>query len=379
MRELAHELASGKNEVFVITQRYRGSLSREKMENIVVERFNWFFPRNFQRLVDFRKIPNLRTVSYILSAIIRTIRSIVKNKLDVIYAHWVVPSGFIALFAKKVTHRPLIVHVHGSDLRGTPGSWSEHPIVRSLIKRTLARVDGLVTDSKDLLRRAERIGVKINQKLVAPTGVNLKSLEKDLTLIKGKKDIPTLLFAGALRKVKGLNYLIDAIPFIKKEISRFKLIIAGDGPIRGILENKVNILRVSKYVHFIGQIPHDQLLNVLKASDVFILPSLSEGTPTVLFEALACKTPLIATRIGGIPEIITHKDNGILIEPRNAKAIADAVIKLLKDNDTKQKLAERGYNLIKRNYTIERTSYNLIKFFKTVLEQWTQARKSYRV
>jgi len=374
MRELAHGLASGKNEVVVITQRYRGSLPREKMENIVVERFNWLFPSNFKRLVDFRKVPYLRMISYFLSAIFRTIRSIVKNKLDVIYAHWVVPSGFIALLAKKVTRRPLIVQVHGSDLRGIPGSWAEHPLVRSLTKKTLARVDGLVTDSKDLLQRAERIGVEINQKMVAPTGVSLKSLEKALSSKKEINEIPMILFAGALRKVKGLNYLIDSIPLIKKEIPTFKLIIAGEGPLRDVLENKAMILHVSEYVDFLGQIPHDQLLNVLKSSDVFVLPSLSEGTPTVLFEALACKTPLIATHVGGIPEVITHKDTGILIEPKSARAIADAVINLLEDNDIRQKLAERGYNLIKNQYNIERIASNLQKFFATVIEQWTRTR-----
>ena len=73
--------------------------------------------------------------------------------------------------------------------------------------------------------------------------------------------------------------------------------------------------------------------------------------------------------MGGISEVITHKDTGILIEPRNARAIADAVINLLEDNDTRQKLAERGYRLIKRQYTIERTASTLINFFTTVLKQ----------
>lgn len=370
LRELAHGLASGKNEVVVITQRYRGSLPRERIENIVVERFNWISPRNFQRLADYKKVPYLRMVSYFLSAVFRTIRVIVRNKLDVIYAHWVVPSGFIALLAKKVTHRPLIVQVHGSDLRG---SWAKHPVMRSLTNMTLKRIDGLVTDSKDLMQRAERMGIKINLKKVVPTGVDLKSLEHGLPVKKRKNDIPTILFAGALRRVKGLTFLLDAIPLIKKEIPAFKLIIAGDGPLRDQLENNVKTLHISEYVDFLGQIPNDQLLNVMKSSDVCILPSLSEGTPTVLFEALACKTPLIATRVGGISEVITHKDTGILIEPRNARAIADAVINLLQDNDTRQKLAEQGYSLIKSQYTIDKTASTLIEFFTMVLKQWTRA------
>ena len=367
MRELANELATGNNEVYVITQRYRGSLHCEKIDNISIERFNWLFPKDFKRIADFQKIPYLRMVSYLLSGIFRTIRTIVREKPDIIYAHWAVPSGLIAMIAKLITNRPLIIQVHGSDVRGIPGSWAEHPLLQTLIKMVLSHADGLVTVSNDLMTRVKWMGIKVQQKRVIPLGIDLKTLEETIMSIETKDNIPTILFVGALREVKGLNYLLDAVPLIKKEIPDFKIILAGDGPQRDILKKKANSQNISNIIDFCGQVPHTQVLNLMKSSDIVILPSLSEGTPTVMFEALACKTPFIATRVGGIPDVITHNLTGILIEPNNTQAIANAIINLLKDYNTQKKLAENGYNLIKNQYTMDITALNLLKLFKTVL------------
>lgn len=359
--DLAQSLALKNHEVFVITQRYRKSYSHEKWGKIAISRFNWLSSKTFKRLADYQRIPYLRMISYVLSGLYNTIKIVRKYDIQLLIANWAVPSGFLGMIVKKITRRPLLVYVHGSDIN----MWLRKPEIRSLVIKTLNRVDGIITVNNELLEKINELGIKNCVKSVAPMGVNLKKLEK--LPLKQKNNVPTILFAGAMRPVKGLDYLISALPLIKEEIPKFKLILAGDGPLRPKLEQRIQNEGFSQYVEFLGQVPHDQAIHLVQSSDLVVLPSLSEGTPTVMFEALACKTPLIASHVGGIPEIITHGQNGFLIPPKKPEAISNAIIYLLKNEEARERLVENGYNCIIDQHTLEKTSEKILKACANVL------------
>lgn len=353
--DLAQSLTTNNNEVFIITQRYRNSCSHEKLGNVTVSRFPWIYPKTFKRLADYPNIPYLRMISYALSCIYCTVKLIRKYDIHVLYANWVIPSGFLGMIVKKLTNRPLLVHVHGSDIN----MWLKKPGIAPLVLKTLNMADGIITVNKELAKKINDLGVKTPIKYVIPMGVSLKKID-DISEER-KNSVPVIVFVGALRKVKGLEFLIDSIPLIRAEIPHFKLIIAGDGPLRSQLEKTIKKDQLSQHVEFLGQISHHSALQQIKSANIVILPSLSEGTPTVMFEALAFKKPLIASRVGGIPEIITHGETGLLIDPKNASAIANAIIYLLKNKDVGDRLSEQGNKLIKEQYTTEIIAKKIMK------------------
>jgi len=139
-----------------------------------------------------------------------------------------------------------------------------------------------------------------------------------------------------LYKTKGLNYLIEAANEIVKQISDIQFVIIGEGPEEQYLKLKIKNSELKNSIIMTGKI--DEAHKYLKAFDIFILPSIKEGLPYTLLEAITAKLPIIATKVGGIPEIIEDQTNGLLVEPANPQKLANAIIKLLNDNSLKQLL-----------------------------------------
>ena len=116
-----------------------------------------------------------------------------------------------------------------------------------------------------------------------------------------------------------MEYLIRATKFILETGTVVHTLIIGDGPDKDMLESLTHQLQMGNYVTFKGQIQNEQIPDYLAASDVFVLPSLSEGFPNVLLEAMASGLPIVATNVGGIPEFVKDGENGFITEPQNAK------------------------------------------------------------
>lgn len=145
------------------------------------------------------------------------------------------------------------------------------------------------------------------------------------------RDAKIILFVGNLIPRKGVEYLIRALPIILTKIPNALLVVVGDGSQRGELEQLVDELDLRSNVIFTGRIPTERLCLYYGAADVFVLPSLHEGHPMVLLEAMASGLPVIATKVSGSIETVVHGVNGYLVEPRDIYQLAEAVIKVLTD------------------------------------------------
>ena len=151
-----------------------------------------------------------------------------------------------------------------------------------------------------------------------------------------------LLYVGRLSYEKGLEHLIKSMHQLGPEMCR--LLICGEGPDRKRLENLVNESGLNDCVDFLGFIPWGKRLSeVYVQSDIFILPSLSEGIPKVLLEAMAKGLPVVATNVGGIPDIISGEENGILVPSGDSQAITDAVRLLISDKSLRERIIANGY------------------------------------
>lgn len=178
--------------------------------------------------------------------------------------------------------------------------------------------------------------------------------EKSPSKVRDKHNIkssPVILFVGRLAvKRKGFKYLLRAMPFIKQKIGDVKLVVVGGGPLRKKYEKQTKAMELDDAVIFVGSVKKEDLPYYYSSADLFVLPSIQEGLGLVILEAMACKTPVIASCVGGVPEIIRNGYSGILVPPRNAKKLADEIIKLLKDKEKAKLLAMNGYEFVRENY-----------------------------
>jgi glycosyltransferase involved in cell wall biosynthesis len=151
-----------------------------------------------------------------------------------------------------------------------------------------------------------------------------------------------LLFVGRLAELKGVTVLLEALRQIKKDQPDVELTIVGDGPDRVRFESVAHSLDVADRVRFVGARSQRQVAAHLAETDVFVLPSFAEGVPVTLMEALASGVPVVATRVGGVAELVEHGTNGYLVHPGEPGPLADALLALLDDPGTRNRFGEAG-------------------------------------
>jgi glycosyltransferase involved in cell wall biosynthesis len=147
---------------------------------------------------------------------------------------------------------------------------------------------------------------------------------------------------------KGIKNLVQAMPRILTTMPKVMLVVVGDGPERDRLKEEVRRLGLSGNVIFAGKVAENKLLRLYEISDVFVLPAIvdsdgnTEGLGVVLLEAMSTQKPVVASRVGGIPEVVVHKQTGILVEPGNPDELARAITYLLKNDQTSVKMGRKG-------------------------------------
>lgn len=248
-------------------------------------------------------------------------------EFDVIHAHFTWPYGYAAVKLGKKYNIPVIVTIHEDR------DWiiREYHSNNDKIYETWKNADALIRVNKidsALLKSFN------NNVYTIPNGFNPNELflidkfdaRKRLDLPLDKKIIFSL---GNLEERKGFQYLMDAMKYVTNKRDDVVCIIGGTGPIKKKLEKKIYDLKLNHCIKLIGFIPNNKIIYYYNSADVFVLPSLSEGNPTVMFESLGCGKPFVSTRVGGVPEIITCDDYGLLCEPGDSKDLAEKILKAL--------------------------------------------------
>ena len=165
-------------------------------------------------------------------------------------------------------------------------------------------------------------------------------------------DADVLVTVAVLRPPKGIQFLIRALPAIVASHPNTYYLIVGSGSHHEALMQEAGKAGVKERVVFAGM--RKDVARLLATSDIFVLPTLTEALPTVLAEAMAAKLPLIASRVGGIPEMITNGQNGFLIEPEDLKGLASACIRLLENPDERAAMSAEGWRIVNQKFSIER-------------------------
>jgi glycosyltransferase involved in cell wall biosynthesis len=260
----------------------------------------------------------------------RSVRGTVRRLLeaegiDAVCGYWAHPDGEVAVRVARSVGVPAVVMVGGTDVL----LLTQQPGRRRRILDVLHAADAVVSVSQDIKAKLTGFGLPADRIHVVARGVDVERFHpgdrdqarRRLGIAGGR---PVLLWVGRMVPVKALDVLLDACARLRERGVPFALHLVGDGPLRRPLEARAAALGLSDSVAFVGAVAHDRLPDWYRAADFMLLPSHSEGVPNVLRESLACGTPFVATRVGGIPELAEGAANR-LVPPGDPAALADAL------------------------------------------------------
>jgi glycosyltransferase involved in cell wall biosynthesis len=211
----------------------------------------------------------------------------------------------------------------------------------------------------------DRIRILHNSAMPVPPVSSAERAELRVRLGIGK-DEAMLLTIGRLSKEKGHADLLRALPQLPSIDRKWKLVLVGTGPELDSLKRLTGSLNLSECVVFAGS--HVDVRPFYAAADVFVLPSVSEGSSNVLLEAMAARTPIVATRAGGNPEIVLHNETGLLTPIGESRCLAEAIAQLLREPELASRLAEAGLDRAMREFSVDQYRRRLLGYYAEALE-----------
>ena len=354
------------HEVNVFAPSYAGQ-GDHRVNGVPVHRFRYFFPR-WENLTHGQGAPNrirnrfylFVAFFYIVAGAISAIRFCRKKRFGLIHVHWPFPHGIWGFLAGRASGTPMVLTFHGAEILLSKKFFFVNYFLRHAIKHARAIICNSSYTAQEVARLTER------PIAVIPFGCTVRDRPSIKKEIKERREI---LFAGRLIARKGLDYLLRAMPLIKKEID-VQLHVVGDGNMADAWKRLACHLGIGESVTFHGTVSNERLESLYEAADIFVLPAIvddrgdTEGLGVVLIEALSFCTPAVASSVGGIPDIIVHEKTGLLVPQKDPEALANAVVRVLKDTVFAKRLAEEGLRRVRRYFDWDRITNDLIAVYQ---------------
>jgi L-malate glycosyltransferase len=325
IRKLCLELIKEGWEVVVLTPRVLSTSPFHELDSgINVHRF-WYPSRNTQ-LNQMDTIPILPMAIYMLSGICLGLKTVWKDKPDIIHGNWIVPTGLIASIIGRVMSLPVINTARGMDIRVSTN-----------------RAVKLFFD----------LAVKLSDKVtvVSPAMKSVKGIEDAEVISSGVDPVffdiasnpssKTVLYTRSLEQVYDAATLLKSIPIVIRTIPDIKVIIAGTGSQEKDLKSLVDNLGISAQVTFLGHVEHDTIVDLARDASIFVSTATADGTSIALLEAMAAGLTPVATDITANRELIGHEKDGYLFRPGNEEDLAHNIIRALSHEIAPQMLKEK--------------------------------------
>jgi glycosyltransferase involved in cell wall biosynthesis len=380
LRYLAERVSHRGVQVHVLTP--ADKKGEKKVENsVTVHRFQYLPGRLQQLAYGSGILPNLhrrpwlwiQVPFFLASMIYSLLRLIRKEQPDLIHAHWILPQGLVAVLAKYLYQIPVITTAHGTDafaFQNKLTNWFKRFVVTksdAWTANTRATSDAIVKSASSL-PKPRVIPMGVDAELFSsgnPTSLRQELHENELLV----------LFVGRLIESKGCHDLLNGFSLLPPDLrARTKLWVIGDGEYRLQLQQYAETAGISDNVRFWEFISNDRLPDFYATADLFVAPSIeaasggSEGQGVVLLEAFASRVCVLASRVGGIGEVVTDGVTGVLVEPGNPRRLATAMEKLLCDALLRTRLAENAFNEVKSQYDWEKIAQQFEELYCQMLE-----------
>jgi glycosyltransferase involved in cell wall biosynthesis len=240
-------------------------------------------------------------------------------------------------------------------------------------------IDAIIAISGGVKKVLVEGGVHPEKIEVIRSGIDFSSFDDDSRALKYKDylhrefsfeaDDYLVGIVAHLADHKGHQYLIQATKILKQQSPKIKTIIVGEGPLSMELNRQAKELDVEDIVFFLGF--RKDIPKILTSLDLFVLSSYLEGMGSSILDAMACRLPVVATKVGGIPELVIHGETGILVPPRNPSALAKAILKLYSNKTLASRLGQKGYELVHQKFSAEAMADKVVRLYEKVgLRKW---------
>jgi glycosyltransferase involved in cell wall biosynthesis len=331
----------------------------------------WGYSESLERGVQVKRALFALAPVVALSALRTASRLLARERFDLVHAHWVIPNGAIAALAARRSGLPLVVSLHGSDVAVSEKNATFGRAARS----AFARAAAVTAPSDDLLERAQALGAREPLEAI-PYGADVEALtaapgEADRLRARLGLTPERIVVAGVGRfiDVKGFSYLIDAVAAARPSCPELHLVLVGDGDLREELEARARALGLSDSVSFPGVARRDEIAAYFAASQIVVVPSvhargLVDGLPNVALEAMAAGKPLIATRVGGLPQLVRDGENGLLVEEKDPAGLAAAIVSLANDSERRSRLGESAQAEIRDERSWDAVARRFVEVFE---------------
>jgi glycosyltransferase involved in cell wall biosynthesis len=356
---LSNQLANKGNEVKVFTSSDRNYSYTEIVNGVEVCRFK-----------ISAKFYNVPISNNLLSSLLRI------EKPDILDAHqYPVYFSDMSSLASSLRKIPLFLHVHVvPDPKSVFSGFVLKSYYRFFERFTLKESQYVIAPSQVYKLMLARMGVNLERIEVIPYGVDLRRFNpsrdggnfKKLFNLEGSRVILTV---GRLNYQKGFHYLLAAMPKILLQVPNAKLVIVGEGELMKYLKDLSYSLGLRNNVVFTGVLPQSSISEAYASADVFVLPSLFESLGISLLEAQAMAKPVVGTRVGGLPEAMAEGKSGILVEPKKPKALAEAVVTLLRDQNLSKSMGINGRRFVEDRYDLEKSIDHVFKLYERAIKR----------
>lgn len=280
------------------------------------------------------------------------------KRYDVVHFH---EFDFSFPLFSSLVRKPKIIHLHGIDVNFL----ARYHLSRIILKHV---ADLYISISKQMEKDLATLGIPKKEIAYLPNGI-------DTNLFRpwGKKEDDLLLFVGRIKSDKGLHVLLKSLGYLKKSV---RLVIIG--PADWNLKYYQDMLKLIKKenqkgtheIRYLGAMEHYKVIKWYQKASIFILPSFAEGFPVTTLEALSCETPVIATPVGGIPEVVKNHENGILVPLNDSVSLAESMQFLLENEETIINFGHEGRKRVIRDFSLEAVAKKLCKIYEQLIASY---------
>ena len=356
--------------VFVIARRMKGVPQAVFNPGIKVYRA-WSIKPYLHNFEEVKLVNVLISLTFSMSCAILLFWK--RKDYDIVHFHGASLPLFLNLLILKILGKKVIAKVaaarigtEAGALRGRYFGLSRLILiflkkVDAFIATTAEIEDGLRHDGFDG-KKIKRIPNFIDFNIFSPVPESKKTLMKNNMRFE---NIRVVTFSGRFVRRKGIKILLEAWKTVMDKFTDAQLILLGDGPLLPKMKRTTEDLGMNSLVNFRGHV--HSVTDFLHITDIFVLPSLQEGMPNSLLEAMACGLPVIASRIGGVVDVIEDGKNGILFEPGDVSGLAYAMIRLLNDNELRKTLGVEARKRIEEGFSIDRISGEYIGLYREII------------
>jgi len=352
LQQLAPRLRARGFDIHIITRHEKGLSTFERIDDVPVHRVRSFGPKA------------LAGAMFTAGAV----SQLTRLKPDLVHAHEILTPSSIAVLSKRINHHPVLIKLLRGGTRGDIFKLKRRPFWRSYFENLKRSVDGFITISHEIDEELETLNVPAEKRFFLPNGVDTarhtpisedrkQKLHAELSL---PMHATIVVYAGRLVPEKRVDHLLRIWGDVGAKFPHVHLLILGEGS-EGSRLRSMNV----SGVQFTGQV--EEAGRYLQAADLFVLPSSTEGLSNSMLEAMSCGLPVLATRVGGAPDVIQHNVSGFLIPPDDLESLQRGLDALLADKSLRLRLGAAARQRIVSDFSLDSVAERLAALYHRLL------------